>query len=196
MPTTESDLAGLSGGNVVTTSGDKIGSIGQIYLDDQTGEPSFVAVNTGLLGTSQSLIPLRDATIRDGDVVVGYDKDMVTNAPPLEDDEGSLSRGQEEKLTTTTASATTPPREVRPGPPQRTWVRRRATRPPAETPTTRTTHPRRPGGDDRWAGGSAGADQPLAVTAGGDGSSTHDQLDPTGGDWAAFAVFILALSFL
>jgi sporulation protein YlmC with PRC-barrel domain len=96
MPITESDLAGLSGGNVVTTSGDKIGSIGQIYLDDQTGEPSFVAANTGLLG--QSLIPLRDATIRDGDVVVGYDKDMVTNAPPLEDDEGSLSPGQEEKL--------------------------------------------------------------------------------------------------
>jgi hypothetical protein len=93
MPITESDLAGLSGGNVVTTSGDKIGSIGQIYLDDQTGEPSFVAANTGLLGTSQSLIPLRDATIRDG-----YDKDMVTNAPLLEDDEGSLSRGQEEKL--------------------------------------------------------------------------------------------------
>jgi sporulation protein YlmC with PRC-barrel domain len=98
MPITESDLAGLSGGNVVTTSGDKIGSIGQIYLDDQTGEPSFVAANTGLLGMSQSLIPLRDATIRDGDVVVGYDKDMVTNAPQLEDDEGSLSRGQEEKL--------------------------------------------------------------------------------------------------
>ena len=98
MPITESDLAGLSGGNVVTTSGDKIGSIGQIYLDHQTGEPSFVALNTGLLGTSQSFIPLRDATIRDGDVVVGYDKDMVTNAPLLEDDEGSLSRGQEEKL--------------------------------------------------------------------------------------------------
>jgi sporulation protein YlmC with PRC-barrel domain len=98
MPITESDLAGLSGGNVVTTTGDKIGSIGQIYLDDQTGEPSFVAANTGLLGTSQSLIPLRDATIRDGDVVVGYDKDMVTNAPLPENDEGSLSRGQEEKL--------------------------------------------------------------------------------------------------
>ena len=98
MPITESDVASLSGGDVVTTSGDKIGSIGRIYLDDQTGEPSFVAATTGLLGTSQSLIPLRDATIRDGDVVVGYDQDMVTNAPPLEDDEGSLSRGQEEKL--------------------------------------------------------------------------------------------------
>jgi hypothetical protein len=98
MPITESDLAGLSGGNVVTTSGDKIGSIGQIYLDDQTGEPSFVAANTGLLGMSQSLIPLRDATIRDGDVVVAYDKDTVKNSPPIEDDEGSLSRGQEMQL--------------------------------------------------------------------------------------------------
>ena len=98
MAITESDLSGLSGGNVVTTSGDKIGSIDQIFLDDQTGEPSFVAANTGLLGMSQSFIPLRDATIRDGDVVVGYDKDMVTNAPRLEDDEGSLSRGQQEKL--------------------------------------------------------------------------------------------------
>lgn len=47
--------SGLSGGNVVTTSGDKIGSIGQIYLDDQTGEPSFVAANTGLLRTSSTL---------------------------------------------------------------------------------------------------------------------------------------------
>ena len=50
-------------------------------------DEASVAANTGLVGTSQSLIPLRDATIRDGDVVVGYDKDMVTNAPPLEDDE-------------------------------------------------------------------------------------------------------------
>src|SRR3954466_16162441 len=98
MPITESDLDSVSGGNVVTTSGDKIGSIGPIYLDDQTGKPSFVATNTGLLGTSQSLIPLQDATIRDGDLVVGYDKDVVTNAPALEDDEGSLSPGQEEKL--------------------------------------------------------------------------------------------------
>ena len=51
MPITESDLTGLRDGNVVSASGDKIGSIGQIYLDDQTGEPSFVTANTGLFGT-------------------------------------------------------------------------------------------------------------------------------------------------
>jgi sporulation protein YlmC with PRC-barrel domain len=57
------DLDRLFGADVYGSDGSKIGSVGQIYLDDQTGEPSFVAANTGLLGMSQSLIPLRDATI-------------------------------------------------------------------------------------------------------------------------------------
>ena len=92
-----------------------------------------------------------------GPIGVGYDKDMVTNAPLLEDDEGSLSRGQEEKLydyygisydATERGAAWTPPHMI--------WARRRAPRPPADTLTDRTTCPRRPGGDDR-GGGNAGA---------------------------------------
>ena len=95
MPITESDLSGLGDGNVVTTSGDKIGSIGQVYLDDQTGEPSFVTANTGLFGTSQSFVPLQRASVRDGDIVVDYDKDTVKNAPRIDDD-GKLSPDEEE----------------------------------------------------------------------------------------------------
>ena len=97
MPITESDLTGLRNGNVVTTSGDKIGSIGQIYLDDQTGEPSFVTANTGLFGTSQSFVPLQGASVRDGDIVVDYDKDTVKNAPRIDDD-GKLSPEEEDRL--------------------------------------------------------------------------------------------------
>ena len=97
MPITESDLSGLRDGNVVTTSGDKIGSIGQIYLDDQTGEPSFVTANTGLFGTSQSFVPLQGASVRDGDIVVNYDKDTVKNAPRIDDD-GKLSPEEEDRL--------------------------------------------------------------------------------------------------
>ena len=37
MPITENDLTGLRDGNVVSPSGEKIGSIGQVYVDDQTG---------------------------------------------------------------------------------------------------------------------------------------------------------------
>jgi uncharacterized protein (TIGR02271 family) len=97
MPITESDLSGLRDGNVVTTSGDKIGSIGQVYLDDQTGDPSFVTANTGLFGTSQSFVPLQAASVRDGDIVVNYDKDTVKNAPRIDDD-GSLSPEEEDRL--------------------------------------------------------------------------------------------------
>ena len=97
MPITENDLTGLRNGNVVTTSGDKIGGIGQIYLDDQTGDPSFVTANTGLFGTSQSFVPLQGASVRDGDIVVNYDKDTVKNAPRIDDD-GKLSPEEEDRL--------------------------------------------------------------------------------------------------
>jgi hypothetical protein len=50
------------GGNVIGSDGDKIGSIGQIYLDDQTGEPSWVTAKTGLFGTSESFVPAQGPT--------------------------------------------------------------------------------------------------------------------------------------
>jgi hypothetical protein len=34
-----------SGGDVRTTSGDKIGSIGQLYVDESTGEPMHEVAN-------------------------------------------------------------------------------------------------------------------------------------------------------
>ncbi len=97
MPITENDLTGLTSGNVVDSTGDKIGSIGQIYLDDQSGDPTFVTANTGLFGTSQSFVPLQGASVRDGDIVVSYDKATVKDAPRIDDD-GSLSPAEEDQL--------------------------------------------------------------------------------------------------
>jgi uncharacterized protein (TIGR02271 family) len=99
MPITEDQLRNVAGGggNVVTTAGDKIGRIGQIYLDDQTGEPNFVTVKTGLFGTAQSFVPLHGADIRSSDIVVDFDKDTVKDAPRIDDD-GSISPDQEEQL--------------------------------------------------------------------------------------------------
>jgi uncharacterized protein (TIGR02271 family) len=97
MPITESDLAALRDGNVVSASGEKIGSIGQVYLDDQTGEPSFVTANTGLFGMKQSFVPLQGAQVQDGDVVVNYDKETVKDAPRIDDD-GSLTPAEEDEL--------------------------------------------------------------------------------------------------
>jgi uncharacterized protein (TIGR02271 family) len=89
-------LAG-SGGNVVSTSGGKIGGLGQIYLDDSTGEPTWVTAKTGLFGTSESFVPLEGATVQGDDIVVGYDKDKVKDAPRVDPD-GSLSPEEEDQL--------------------------------------------------------------------------------------------------
>ena len=86
-----------SGGDVRTTSGDKIGSIGQIYVDDPNGEPSWVTVRTGLFGMSESFVPLEGATDNGKDIMVNYDKDTVKDAPRIDADR-DLSPDEEETL--------------------------------------------------------------------------------------------------
>lgn len=86
-----------SGGNVLATDGDKIGSIGTVYADDASGEPSWVTVKTGLFGTSESFVPLEGARIEGDDVVVPYSKDQVKDAPRVAED-GHLEPSEEDRL--------------------------------------------------------------------------------------------------
>ncbi|WP_193509167.1 PRC and DUF2382 domain-containing protein [Cryobacterium sp. BB736] len=84
-------------GEVVDTSGNKIGKVGQLYLDDQTGDPEWVTVMTGLFGMSESFVPIRDATLEGDHVRVPYDKDMVKDAPRIDAD-AHLDERQEDEL--------------------------------------------------------------------------------------------------
>ncbi|MHA7146229.1 DUF2382 domain-containing protein [Arthrobacter sp. TmT3-37] len=86
-----------NGGNVLGSDGEKIGSIGQVYLDDQTGEPSWVTAKTGLFGTSESFVPLQGADVEGHDVRVPYSKHQVKDAPRIESD-GNLSPEEEDRL--------------------------------------------------------------------------------------------------
>lgn len=86
------------GGNVVDNDGDKIGSIGQIFLDDQTGRPEWVTVKTGLFGGGESFVPLRDSEVSGDDVRVPFDKDKVKDAPRISDSDGHLSEEEEGTL--------------------------------------------------------------------------------------------------
>ena len=98
MTLTLDQVKGLGGsGKVVTDRGDKVGNIGQIYLDDQTGEPEWVTVKTGLFGSAESFAPLQGARIDGDNIVVNYDKDTVKAAPRVDAD-GSLSPEEEQSL--------------------------------------------------------------------------------------------------
>jgi uncharacterized protein (TIGR02271 family) len=93
----QTQLDQVTGSNAYSTGGDKIGSVGQVYLDDQTGQPAWVTVNTGLFGTNESFIPLSDATFSGDRLTVPYDKDKVKGAPNVASD-GHLSPEEEGEL--------------------------------------------------------------------------------------------------
>jgi uncharacterized protein (TIGR02271 family) len=68
-----------------------------VYLDRQTGQPTWISVKTGLFGTKETLVPLEQATLSNDRIVVPYGKDQVKNAPRIEPDD-ELSPGEEEEL--------------------------------------------------------------------------------------------------
>lgn len=87
----------VTGSTIYTNDGDKIGSANQVYLDDATGQPQWVTVNTGLFGTSESFVPLDDAVLRDNRLEVPFDKKKVKDAPRL-GESGHLSPQEEDEL--------------------------------------------------------------------------------------------------
>ena len=75
----------------------KLGTIEDIYLDEQTGEPEWVAINTGLFGSKVSFAPLAEATRSGEGVQLPYTKEQVKDAPNAEAD-GRLSQDEEAAL--------------------------------------------------------------------------------------------------
>lgn len=94
---TERDIDTLIGSTAVDSDGSTIGSVSEVYLDDQSGRPEWATVKTGLFGTRETFIPLREAQISDGSLRVPYDKAMVKDAPTIEA-EGHLSPAEESEL--------------------------------------------------------------------------------------------------
>ena len=93
----ESQVTAVGRATVYSSDGEKIGKVGQIYLDDETGRPEWVSVNTGLFGFNESLVPLRDATLTDDRLDVAYSKDKVKDAPNVEAD-SHLDETEEDEL--------------------------------------------------------------------------------------------------
>lgn len=81
----------------VDAEGNRIGKISQLYLDDQTGQPQWMLVETGLFGTRQSFAPVRGSKLDGELVVLAVSKDQVKDAPNVESGE-QLSDSEQEEL--------------------------------------------------------------------------------------------------
>ena len=93
-------VAEWRGRDAVDGDGDKVGTIDEIYVDVETGEPERLAVKTGMFGSKVSFIPFAGASDLDGDVLLIYDKRQISRTPraprrmakPSQDQEAGLYR--------------------------------------------------------------------------------------------------------
>ncbi|MFI6092963.1 DUF2382 domain-containing protein [Streptomyces sp. NPDC051218] len=90
---------GLAGLTAYDRTGEKIGSVEQVYLDDRTGRPEWVTVKTGLFGMKQSFVPLAGARRQQDELHVTATKEAVKDAPRVDADQ-HLEPGEEQDLYT------------------------------------------------------------------------------------------------
>ncbi|QHC69735.1 PRC and DUF2382 domain-containing protein [Rathayibacter sp. VKM Ac-2801] len=91
------NIDSIYGATVHGSDGDKIGSVEQVYLSDESGAPVWATVRTGLFGTSESFVPLEGADLAGDRLTVAYDKSFVKDAPRIDAD-GSLTEDEEAEL--------------------------------------------------------------------------------------------------
>lgn len=79
-------LLSWRGSTVYDRDGEKLGKIGDLYLDGATDVPAYAGVRTGLLGRHESIVPLAGADEREGGIHVPFDAELVRSAPSLDPD--------------------------------------------------------------------------------------------------------------
>jgi sporulation protein YlmC with PRC-barrel domain len=79
---------------IVDSAGAKIGVVAQVYLDDQTGQPDWVTVNTGLFGMKENFVPLVRAKLVGKTLVLPFTKAVLKDSPAV-DDPRHLDKDQE-----------------------------------------------------------------------------------------------------
>jgi uncharacterized protein (TIGR02271 family) len=94
----EQHITQVVGSTAVASDGSKLGRVGEVYLDDETGRPEWATVNTGLFGTKETFVPLAQADFSGDQLRFPYDKAKVKDAPRISDENGHLSPEEEAEL--------------------------------------------------------------------------------------------------
>ncbi|GJF26300.1 MULTISPECIES: PRC and DUF2382 domain-containing protein [Streptomyces] len=96
---TREEIANVLDHPVYDGDGNKIGDAKHVFFDDMTGRPEWVSVKTGMFGSNESFVPIRDASLVQDHLEVPYRKDQVKDAPNVDVDAGGhLSETEEHRL--------------------------------------------------------------------------------------------------
>ena len=86
------------GREIVDADGDKVGTVEELFHDQDTQQPEWAAVRTGLFGTKLSFVPIEGAEPAGENVRVPFSKAQIKDAPKIDDSDGELSQQEEAQL--------------------------------------------------------------------------------------------------
>ena len=92
---TMDQLSAMRGAPVYDDGGEKIGTVEEIFYDEQTGAPEWIGTGTGFFGTKRVLVPTARASASEDAVTVPYSKQQVSDSPDIDSDEISQETEQE-----------------------------------------------------------------------------------------------------
>lgn len=81
----------LIGTPVFDSEGNRVGRVGNVYVDDHTNQPEWVTVRIGLFGIKETFVPLDGATTAENRLELPVSRDRVRNAPNVEAEGGRLT---------------------------------------------------------------------------------------------------------
>src|SRR4051794_29032274 len=90
-------VLGWRGRTVRDVNGEKIGTLGDVFLDQDSDVPAWGGVRTGLFGRNESFVPLEEMREDGDDIVVPYSAEQVKEAPNVEPDV-ALTAAEEDRL--------------------------------------------------------------------------------------------------
>ena len=85
----------LRGRDMLDRDGNPIGKISEVFVDERTGEPTWVTVKTGWFGLSESFVPLNKVQWSDDRVQAAYDTATVKDAPRYPADQPLTPRDED-----------------------------------------------------------------------------------------------------
>lgn len=79
--TTQHDDRGLVGSRVVSSDNEDVGTVDEVFVDEQTHQPAFVSVKGGIFGMRERMVPLQGARVGTDQVQVPFDRQRIKDAP-------------------------------------------------------------------------------------------------------------------
>lgn len=95
--TLKDQLDSLLDATAFDSTGTKIGTVRQVYVDDGTGKITFATVSTGIF-SSDAIVPLHGARLLDGELHVDHTRSAVRDSPRPDHTEDGLTPDQEIEL--------------------------------------------------------------------------------------------------